>query len=59
MRGSTTLVRVVPRGEYMLTLKTQGKLVDGSLEELREELYLARRNGGRKPVLKKLSARLD
>ena len=115
MRGSTTsLAWVVPRGEYMLTLKAQGKLIEGSLEELREELYLtrravqciidclweldklpsinqahqmfykilrkqgfrahqckqiykyalsivksAKRNGGRKPVLKKLSARLD
>jgi len=43
MRGKTTLARVVPRGEYMLTLKAQGKLVDGSLEELREELYITRR----------------
>ena len=99
----------------MLTLKAQGKLVEGSLEELREELYMTRRatqyiinclweldklptinqvhqmfykllrkqefrahrckqiykyalstvksakrnNGGRKPVLKKLSTRLD
>jgi len=98
----------------MLTLKAQGKLMEGSLEELREELYLTRRaiqyvidalweldklptinqshqmfyktlrkqgfrahqckqiykyaraivesakeNGGKKPVLKKLSARLD
>ena len=34
---------VVPRGAYMLTLKAQGKLIEGSLEELREELYLARR----------------
>ena len=115
MRGETTLlVRVVPRGEYMLTLKAQGVLIDGSIEELREELYFTRRatqyvidalwgldklptinqahqmfykilriqgfrahqckqiykyalsivksaknNGGRKPVLKKLSVRLD
>ena len=115
MRGSTTpLARVVPRGEYTLTLKARGELVEGSLEELREELYLTRRatqyivdclweldklptinqvhqmfykilrgqgfrahqckqiykyalslvksarnNGGSKPVLKKLSARLD
>ncbi|MEL9908025.1 MAG: zinc ribbon domain-containing protein [Desulfurococcus sp.] len=114
MRGKTTFkARVVPRGEYMLTLKARGELV-GSLEELREELYLTRRatqhiidclweldklptinqlhqmfykmlreqgfrahqakqiykyalavvksakeNHGRKPVLKKLSARLD
>ncbi|MCD6300768.1 MAG: hypothetical protein J7L82_01705 [Staphylothermus sp.] len=44
MRGSTTyLVKVVPRGEYMLTLKARGVLVEGSLEELREELYLTRR----------------
>ena len=43
MRGKTTLARVVPRGEYMLTLKAQGKLVDGSLEELREELYITTR----------------
>ena len=114
MRGMTTSVKVVPRGEYTLTLKAQGGLVDGSLEELREELYLtrkttqhiidclwklgelptlnqvhqlfykllrnqgfrahqakqiykyalsitksAKRNGGRKPLLKKLSVRLD
>ena len=37
------MVRVVPRGEYMLTLKAQGVLVYGSPEELREELYLTRR----------------
>ncbi len=37
------MVRVVPRGEYMLTLKAQGVLIEGSLEELREELYLTRR----------------
>ena len=43
MRGKTTFVKVVPRGAYMLTLKSQGVLVEGSLEELREELYLARR----------------
>jgi len=43
MRGKTTQARVVPRGEYMLTLKAQGVLVDDSLEELREELYLTRR----------------
>ncbi|MCE4621534.1 MAG: RNA-guided endonuclease TnpB family protein [Desulfurococcales archaeon] len=44
MRGSTTqTMRVVPRGEYMLTLKALGVLVDGSLEELREELYLTRK----------------
>ena len=114
MRGMATSVKVVPRGEYTLTLKAQGGLVDGSLEELREELYLtrkatqhiidrlweldklltlnqvhqlfykllrnqgfrahqakqiykyalsitksAKRNGGRKPLLKKLSVRLD
>ena len=114
MRGMTTSVKVVPRGEYTLTLKAQGELVEGSLEELREELYLtrratqriidclweldklptlnqvhqlfykllrnqgfrahqakqtykyalsitksAKRNGGRKPLLKKLSVRLD
>ncbi len=108
------MARVVPRGEYTLTLKARGELVEGSLEELREELYLTRRatqyiidclweldklptinqvhqmfykilrgqgfrahqckqiykyalslvksarnNGGSKPVLKKLSARLD
>ncbi len=34
---------VVPRGEYLLTLKARGELIDGSLEELREELYLTRR----------------
>ena len=43
MRGMTTSVKVVPRGEYTLTLKAQGGLVDGSLEELREELYLTRK----------------
>ncbi len=43
MKGKTTTVRVVPRGECMLTLKAQGVLVEGSLEELREELYLIRR----------------
>jgi len=115
MRGLTTQhAWVVPRGEYMLTLKSQGALVEGSLEELREELYMIRRavqyvinalweldklpnmnqlhqmfykilrnqgfrahqckqiykyalslvksakkNNGKKPVLKKLSARLD
>lgn len=115
MRGETTHEAwVVPRGEYLLTLRARGELVDGFLEELREELYLARRaiqhvvdclweldklpsvnqlhqmfykmlreqgfrahqakqiykyalaivrsareNNGRKPVLKKLSARLD
>ena len=115
MRGETTHEAwVVPRGAYMLTLKARGELIEGSLEELREELYLtcratqyivdclweldklpsinqlhqmfykilrsqgfrahqckqiykyalsivksARNNGGRKPVLKKLSVRLD
>ncbi len=115
MRGCTTsLAMVVPRGEKILTLRACGVLVDGSLEELREELYHTRRvtqyiidclweldklpsinqlhqmfykmlrrqgfrahqckqiykyaraivksaksNGGRKPVLKKLTARLD
>jgi len=34
---------VVPRGDKMLTLKARGVLVDGSINELREELYLARR----------------
>ncbi len=43
MRGKTTLVKVVPQGEYMLTLKAQGILVNGSLNDLREELYLTRR----------------
>ncbi len=43
MRGSTTLAKVVPRGEYILTLKAQGALIDGSLNELYEELYLTRR----------------
>ena len=44
MRGKTTYkTRVVPRGEYMLTLKARGELLEGSLEELREELYLTRR----------------
>ena len=115
MRGKTTsLIKVVPRGEKILTLRAQGVLVEGSISELREELYLTRRavqyivdclweldklpslnqlhqmfyktlreqgfrahqskqiykyaralvksakeNNGRKPVLKKLSARLD
>ena len=43
MRGETTQARVVPRGEYMLTLKARGVLVDGSLNELREKLYLTRK----------------
>jgi len=44
MRGKTIQpVRVVPRGENILTLKAQGKLIEGSLGELREELYLTRR----------------
>ena len=44
MRGKTTHEAwVVPRGEYMLTLKAQGVLIEGSLEELREELYMSRR----------------
>jgi len=44
MRGKTTHAYwVVPRGEYMLTLKARGELVEGSIEELREELYLTRR----------------
>ncbi len=30
---------VVPRGAYMLTLKARGELIEGSLKELREELY--------------------
>jgi len=34
---------MVPRGAYTLTLKAQGLLVEGSTEELREELYLTRR----------------
>ncbi len=34
---------VVSRGEKILTLKARGVLVEGSLEELREELYLTRR----------------
>lgn len=105
---------MVPRGEYLLTLKAQGELIEGSIEELREEPYLtrtatqylidflweadrlptlnqlhhafykqlrsqgfrahqaeqiykyalstvksAKNNGGKKPVLKKLTARLD
>ena len=41
--GEDQPVRVVPRGENILTLKAQGKLIEGSLGELREELYLARR----------------
>ncbi len=43
MRGKTTFVKVVPRGDKILTLKARGVLVEGSLEELREELYLTRR----------------
>jgi len=43
MRGKTTTIRVVPRGAYMLTLKARGELIEGSLNELREELYLTRR----------------
>ena len=43
MRGKTTPVKVVPRGEYMLTLKAQGILVEGSPNELREELYMTRK----------------
>jgi len=44
MRGKTTQYAwVVPRGAYMLTLKARGVLVDGSLNELREELYLTRK----------------
>ena len=39
MKGSTTCEAwVVPRGEYMLTLKARGVLVEGSPAELREEL---------------------
>ncbi len=108
------MVRVVPRGEYVVTLKARGLLIEGTINELREELYLTRRalqyiidclweldglptinqlhqmfykmlrrqgfrahqckqiykyalsvvksaksNGGKKPILKKLSARLD
>ena len=41
--GKTTTIRVVPRGAYMLTLKARGVLVEGSLNELREELYLTRK----------------
>jgi hypothetical protein len=41
MRGRTTHgVWVVPRGKSMLTLKAQGKLVDVSVSELREKLYM-------------------
>lgn len=44
MRGLTTHgVWVVPRGDRILTLKAQGVLIEGSLNELREELYLTRR----------------
>ena len=44
MRGKTTrIVRVVPRGDKILTLKAQGVLVEDSLNELREELFLTRR----------------
>jgi len=44
MRGRTTReVWVVPRGEYTLTLKARGVLLEGTINELREELYLTRR----------------
>lgn len=44
MRGLTTHnAWVVPRGEYMLTLKTQGVLLEGSISELKEELYMTKR----------------
>ncbi len=44
MRGKTAREAwVVPRGEYMLTLKAQGVLLNGLLNELREELYMTRR----------------
>ncbi len=43
MRGLTTHTWVVPQGEKMLTLKARGVLVEGSINELREELYLTRR----------------
>jgi len=33
MRGSTTSARVVPRGEYMLTLKARGELVGGETSD--------------------------
>ncbi len=44
MRGKTTQYAwVVPQGEYILTLKARGILIEGSLNELYEELYLTRR----------------
>ncbi len=44
MRGRTAReVWVVPRGEYTLTLKARGVLLEGTINELREELYLTRR----------------
>ncbi len=44
MRGLTTHEAwVVPQGEYMLTLKARGVLLEGTINELREELYLTRR----------------
>ena len=43
MRGLTTHAQVVPRGTYMLTLRARGVVVEGSLNALREELYLTRR----------------
>ncbi len=114
MRGRTALAKAVPRGEKLLTLKAQGILTNGSVSDLREELYLvcratqqiidflwkfdklpnlnqvhqmfykmlrrqgfrahqakqmykhalalvksSRRNNGKKPILRKLSARID
>ena len=37
------MVRVVPQGEYVVTLKARGLLIEGTINELREELYLTRR----------------
>jgi len=43
MRGSTTSVKVVPRGAYVLALKARGELVEGSINDLRGELYATRK----------------
>ncbi len=41
MRGLAPECRVLPEGTYTLTLKAQVALVEGDMNELREELYLA------------------
>ncbi len=37
------MVKVAPRGEHVLTLRAQGVLIEGSLSDLREELYITMR----------------